>query len=176
MEVGFPFSFTPCSSSSVCKNFSQLCFFQTPLCWICVALGKIFSISFPESLKLYSTLSFHSLHSNLRNKRNIIVLIKRTRRYKKELKTCILKETVNDSLERFYSLIKISDLVHRRKTIFFLPLQAPQGVLALISERGGICKRDSGMLKVYKPSCLSRNKCSPTAEATSHLAYGKPYK
>lgn len=50
-------------------------------------------------------LSSHSLqkgnlHANLRNKCNIIDLIKKTGTYKKELKTCLLKETVNDSLKK----------------------------------------------------------------------------
>lgn len=90
---------------------------------------------------------------------------------KKELKTCLLKEILNDSLEGFYCLIKIRDLVHRRKTIFF-----PSPSSSLISARGGICNRDLGMLKVYKPSCLRMNKCSPTAEGPSCQEYGKPYK
>lgn len=71
----------------------------------CIALGKIPSISFSESLKLYSMLSSYSsqkgnLQSNPRNKCNIIDLIKKTGTYKKELKTCLLKETVNDSLKK----------------------------------------------------------------------------
>lgn len=44
---------------------------------------------------------------------------------KKELKTCLLKETVNDSLERFYCLIKIRDLVHRGETSFFFSFKVP---------------------------------------------------